>query len=148
MRMLIKVSLLLIGLLNFSSQAQYQVNHLHTDGDTMTFCAVGYGKNAKKASADAEIKVIKELLFYGVPDTQQAVPLISETEKSSYSNNRIFWDSFWSGEYQRFISRSVIARKFQKDENKQKTITLEITVNIRSLRLELERNGIIRKFGL
>jgi len=148
MKKYVLLFLMLIGVLGFECMAQYQVNHLRTSGETMTFRVVGYGKNAKKASADAEIQVMKAIIFHGVPDSQQSVPMVSETESASYSAHKNFWNVFWNGDYQRLISRSVIVRKFGKDENKQKSIALEVTVNVRALRQELERNGVIRKFGL
>lgn len=148
MRKLIILLFLVLGANLSLLHAQYQVNHLSTDGETMTFRVVGYGKNAKIASSDAETNVVKTLLFKGVPDTQQSVPIIRETEQSAYSREKAFWKSFWGGEYQNVITRSVIVRKFGKDENKQKSITLEVTVNTRALRQEMERNGVIRKFGL
>lgn len=128
--------------------AQYQVNCLSDNGDTMTFRVVGYGKNAKKASADAELSVIKALMFYGIPGTQQQVAMVPETESNAMKNHKKFLESFYDADYQNVITRSVIVRRFSKDENKQKSITLDVTVNIRALRSELERNGLIRKFGL
>ncbi|MCM1141552.1 MAG: hypothetical protein NC453_23520 [Muribaculum sp.] len=148
MRNIIILFILLVGMVTSQSFAQYQVNYLHSEGETMTFRVVGYGKNAKKASADAEINAVKGLLFKGIPNTQQSVPMIKETEQTSYSKNKSFWNAFWEGEYQNVITRSVIVRNFGKDENKQKSITLEVTVNTHALRQDLERNSIIRKFGL
>ena len=139
---------LLVGISTFKLSAQYQVNHLRTEGETMTFRVVGYGKNAKQASADAEINVLKGIIFHGIPNTQQSVPMVRETEDVSYSQHKKFWDSFWEGGYKKHITQSVIVRNFGKDENKQKSIALEVTVNIRALRGELERNGVIKKFGL
>ena len=47
------------------------------------------------------------------------------------------------------LSPSILNERSAKTiENKQKSITLDVTVNIRALRSELERNGLIRKFGL
>ncbi|MDE6491238.1 MAG: hypothetical protein K2L49_08795, partial [Muribaculaceae bacterium] len=129
-------------------RAQYQVNCLSDNGDTMTFRVVGYGKNARKASADAELSVIKALMFYGIPGTQQRVAMVSETESKAMKDHKKFLESFYKADYQHVIIRSVIVRRFSKDENKQKSITLDVTVNIRALRSELERNGLIRKFGL
>lgn len=140
--------LLLIGISTFDLSAQYQVNHLSSNGEAMTMRVVGYGKNAKKASDDAEISVLKALIFTGIPNTQQSVPMVNETEAASRSRHGKFWNNFWNGQYKNLITRSVIVRKFGKDENKQKSITLEVTVNTRALRQELERNGVIRKFGL
>lgn len=131
-----------------SSFAQYQVNCISTDGETMTFRVVGYGKNSKMASDDAEISVIKALMFEGIPNSQQHIPMVPETESTIRKKYDKELNSLFKGEYKGVIPRSVIVRKFGKDANKQKTITLDVTVNIRALRNKLERTGIIRKFGL
>lgn len=128
--------------------AQYQVNCLSDNGDTMTFRVVGYGKNAKKASADAELSVIKALMFYGIPGTQQQVAMVPETESNAMKNHKKFLESFYDcglSECDNTVGDSTAV--FQ-GRNKQKSITLDVTVNIRALRSELERNGLIRKFGL
>ena len=114
----------------------------------MTFRVVGYGKNAKIASHDAELNVIKALMFEGIPNTQQHIPMVAETESVALDKYGKSLNKFFDGEYQNEITRSVIVRKFGKDTNKQKSITLDVTVNIRALRNKLERIGVIRKFGL
>ena len=136
----------ILGCLNLN--AQYQVNYIDTNGETMTFRVVGYGKNAKIASRDAELNVIKALMFEGIPNTQQHIPMVKETETEALKKYGNSLSRFLDGEYQSEITRSVVVRKFGKDINKQKSITLEVTVNIRALRNKLEKLGIIRKFGL
>lgn len=128
--------------------AQYQVNCIATDGEIMTFRVVGYGKNAKVASKNAELNVIKALMFEGVPNSQQHIPMVLETESVAMKKYGKELTPFFDGQYQSEITRSVIVRKFGKDVNKQKSITLDVTVNIRALRNKLERIGVIRKFGL
>ncbi len=114
----------------------------------MTFRVVGYGKNAKEASRDAERSVIKALMFEGIPNTQQSIPMVAETESAAMDRNGKELKKFFDGGYQSEITGSVITRKFGKDANKQKSITLDVTVNIRALRIKLEKIGVIRKFGL
>lgn len=130
------------------SFAQNQVNCINTNGETMTFRVVGYGKNAKAASRNAELNVIKALMFEGVPNSQQHIPMVPETESVAISKYEKQLNPFFNGQYQSEITRSVIVRKFGKDANKQKSITLDVTVNIGALRNKLERIGVIRKFGL
>ena len=76
---------LLLSLLSFifgslNINAQYQVNYIDTNGETMTFRVVGYGKNAKIASRNAELNVIKALMFEGISNSQQHIPMVAETE--------------------------------------------------------------------
>lgn len=128
--------------------AQYQVNCIDTNGETMTFRVVGYGKNAKKASTNAELSVIRAIMFEGIPNTQHSIPMISETESVVFDKHGNALNRFYGGEYKNEILSSVIVRNFGKDANKLKSITLDITVNTRALRNKLEKIGIIRKFGL
>lgn len=132
----------------FSTFAQYQVNCISSSGETMTFRVVGYGKNAKKASDNAELNVIKALMFEGIPDSQQHIPMVPDTESATMKKHGKEISQLFEGDYKSVITRSVISRKFGKDANKQKSIALDVTVNIRALRNKLERMGIIKKFGL
>lgn len=143
---LLSILSIIFGCLHLS--AQYQVNCIDTNGETMTFRVVGYGKNAKVAARNAELNVIKAIMFEGVPNSQQHIPMVPETESATMEKHGKELSSFFDGQYQSEITRSVIVRKFGKDINKQKSITLDVTVNIRALRNKLEKIGIIRKFGL
>ena len=136
----------ILGCLNLN--AQYQVNYIDTNGETMTFRVVGYGKNAKGATRNAELSVIKALMFEGIPNSQQHIPMVPETESVAMNKYGDELTPFFEGQYQGEITRSVVVRQFGKDINKQKSITLDVTVNIRALRNKLERIGVIRKFGL
>lgn len=148
MKRIILLTILSIVLGCLHSFAQYQVNCIDTKGETMTFRVVGYGKNAKVASRDAEQNVIKALMFEGIPNSQQHIPMVQEPESVAMDKYGEQLNTFFDGQYQSEITRSVIVRKFGKDINKQKSITLEVTVNVRALRNKLERIGVIRKFGL
>ena len=136
----------ILGCLNLN--AQYQVKYIDTNGETMTFRVVGYGKNAKGATRNAELNVIKALMFEGIPNSQQHIPMVPETESVAMNKYGDELTPFFEGQYQGEITRSVVVRQFGKDINKQKSITLDVTVNIRALRNKLERIGVIRKFGL
>lgn len=148
MKRVIILTILSIFFGYLSSLAQYQVNCIDTNGETMTFRVVGYGKNAKVASQNAELSVIKALMFEGIPNSQQHMPMVPESEGIALEKNGKTLSKFFDGEYKSEITRSVVVRKFGKDINKQKSITLDVTVNIKALRNKLERIGIIRKFGL
>lgn len=144
----ILTGIIMCVVITFKMLAQYQVNCISTDRENMTFRVVGYGKNLKEASHDAETGVIKTLIFYGVPNSPQSVAMINRPQRQVESEYSSFFDNFYKRDYQNLINKSIIVRKFGKDENKQKNIVLDVTVNVRALRQELERNGVIRKFGL
>lgn len=128
--------------------AQYHVNYIGSNGESMTFRAVGYGKNAKIASVNAELNVIKAIMFEGIPNSQQRIPMVPEIESVAMDKHGKILNDFFNGEYQSVITQSIIVNRFGKDANKQKSITLEVTVNLMSLRNKLEKMGVIRKFGL
>lgn len=144
-RFLLWVTALLLGI--FMADAQYMVNCISETGESMTFRVVGYGKNAQKATADGELSVIKALMFHGIPDTQQSVPMVPETEDQLMKKHSKFLENFFADGYRSVVLRSVTVRKFGKDDRKQKSVGLEVTVNVRALRNELTRNGVLRKFG-
>ena len=148
MKRLFFLIILFVFLGSLNSFSQYQVNCINTNGETMTFRVVGYGKNAKVATQNAELNVIKVLMFEGVPNSQQHTPMVTETETVALDKYSKSLKNFFDGEYKTEITRSVIVRKFGKDINNQKSITLDVTVNIKALRNKLERLGVIRKFGL
>lgn len=149
MKKKILITLLAIFSMVMSLQAQYHVNYISSDGETITLRSVGYAKNAKLATSAAETSAVKALMFYGIPNTQQSRPMVEESMEQALKDHKKFLTPFFDKDgYRNVITRSVTVRKFGKDENKQKSITLDVTINVRALRTELERNGVIRKFGL
>ena len=108
---------------------------------------IGYGKNVKTASVDAENNAIKTLLFAGAQDTSYRLPFISDNKETIETNNKTFFDNLYKNDYKNFIESSVIVTAFGKDAQKRKCITMDICVRAEHLRKYLENNGIIRKFG-
>ena len=127
--------------------AQYQVSVIGSKDDTVILRSVGQGKNAKKAAADAELSAIEYVLYVGCSGTKYSMPLIQES-KNVIEERHSFFNSFKDGGYRDFIESSAIAVPFGKNGLKQKSITLDIGIRVKQLREYLEKNGIIRKFGL
>lgn len=146
MKRLIYYFILLVSA--FEIQAQYNVTMVSSKNGIITLRCVGYGKNAAKASKDAEISAIKALLFYGVADSQYRIALIQKPQIEVENNNKKFFEGLYNDEYKNFIESSAIVTPFGKNSLKQKCVTLDVVIRVSQLRLYLERNGIIRKFGL
>lgn len=146
---LIRFTLALIMILGTTNiRAQYHVNLIGEHGDEITLRVVGYGKNGKKATEDAELNVIKALIFNGIANSRRTVPMINNPEKEVTSLHQEYFSNLYAISYKNFISASKTIIPFGKNDIKQKCITIDVTVNVRALRNNLEQNGIIRKFGL
>lgn len=59
-----------------------------------------------------------------------------------------YFNDFYDGGYRRFVVSSEMLTKLKKDASKRKSMTVDVTVNVMALREDLEKNGVIRKFGL
>jgi hypothetical protein len=132
-----------------SASAQYNVKYISSDGDLVKMRCVGYANKAKEAVVDAELSAVKMVLFQGVSgEPRFSSPLISVTEREAVHENKKYFNDFYDGGYKRFVVSSEILTKLKKDASKRKSMTMDVTVNVRTLREDLERNGVIRKFGL
>jgi len=147
MKYLILLSVFLVGM-SSKCLAQYQVNYQSSPNNTVTLRSVGYANNKKKALLNAELSAIKAILFQGVDNARNSTAIISETESEATKKHEKYFNDFYDNGYKRFIASSEIVQPFSKDVNKRKNIVMDITVKVRALREDLERNGIIRKFGI
>lgn len=138
---------ILIGI-SIGCWAQYQVNYQSSTSNTITLRSVGYAKNKNLALINAELSALKAILFQGIDNAHNSKAMIPETESKIVKKNKSYFNSFYKGDYKRFISSSEVVQPFSKDINKRKNIVADITVKVRALREDLERNGIIRKFGI
>lgn len=129
------------------ASAQYQVNYISSTNTSITVRSVGYAKNKKLALIDAELAALRAVLFQGIDEAPNKTALIPGTEEKEMKQHKDYWDSFYYGRYREFISNSEIVQPFAKDINKRKNIVIDVTIKIRALREDLEKNGIIRKFG-
>lgn len=132
----------------FEISAQYSATLINQTKESVTLRCVGYGKKIVKAHTDAELSAIKTLLFVGVSGTQCSVPLIQEERTSVETRFKKFFETFYDENYKDFVETSVIVTPFGKNSLKQKCITLDVCIRVSQLRTCLEKNGIIRKFGL
>lgn len=146
MKKLILFLIMLIGLSDVS--AQYNVTVVNSTKDVITVRCLGYGKKASVASKDAELSAIKALLFVGIANSKYNVPLIQDIESDVEFKNQRFFEDFYNEGYRNFIESSVVVTPFGKNSLKQKCITIDVSVRVVQMRAYLEKNGIIRKFGL
>lgn len=115
---------------------------------TVTIRSTGYGKSKGEAISSAEQNAIEQLLFRGMPESQQASPLVSIDEASVKSHNKRYFDELLTeGRHKTFILSSVPVSNFIKHDQAKRNITVDVRINLPALRSDLEAHGIIRKFG-
>ena len=118
------------------------------DTETITLRCSGVGTTKVKAIENAELYAIETILFRGVPNTQQKVPLVNIDEKTAKSQNAKYFSELLDEErYKTFILSSVTTSELSHKKGNKKTITVDVKVNVRALRTDLERADVIRKFG-
>lgn len=106
----------------------------------------GIGNSEGEAIYNGELKMIKTLLFQGIPDTNYSLPLINESEENVMNNNPSYFERFYTDKYKNFIvSNQVLSNTKSKGVH---VLRMEIVVNTSALRRDLEQNNVIRKFGL
>lgn len=131
-----------------TADAQYQSNVILSTNTSVKIRCTGYAKSKKKALAEAELAAVKAVLFHGIDNTQSQTALIPITEKEAVKQYKSYFNALYSGNYRDFISSSEVVIPFSKDINKRKNIVVDVTVKVRVLRENLEKNGVIRRFGL
>jgi len=136
---------------NLKAQKPYeyetQVNFLQKETQgTMTVRSIGKAKKLKDAVMQAEVNVFDVMLYRGLPETDVSTPLISDESEAKAVNPNYFQQFFDGFGYKKFIMSSVESSPVTKKKGVH-SATLDIKVNIKALRKDLENNGIIRKFG-
>ena len=147
MKRIILFAVFILGIVS-TACAQYQTNVLSSTNTAVKLRCTGYAKNKKKALAEAELAAIKAVLFHGIDNTQSQTALIPTTEQEAMKKHKSYFNNLYSGGYRDLISSSEIVQPFSKDTNKRKNIVVDVTVKVRVLREDLEKNGVIRRFGL
>lgn len=109
----------------------------------ITVKSSGAGKSAEQAKRAAEKSAISTLLFRGFPESSQKAPLVGyQEEEITGKHSRYFRQLYKQERYLSFLTSSQPVSRYAN-----KALTVEVSINLRALRTDLEENGIIRKFG-
>lgn len=147
---LLKKTIICCSILVLSScqslQKVYNCHCREANADKMVLRTTGYGSTERNAELDACRYAIEQILFRGIPDSEQHNPLISTNEQEVQTRNSgYFKELFDKGRYASFISSAPIIESGVKRGTHW--VVCDVTVNLRALRSDLENNKIIRKFG-
>lgn len=127
--------------------SQNTVNFISETKDDITVSVLVYAKNERTASADSKLYAINTLLFRGISNSSCNRPMVGTNEEEIKNKHSNYFDSFYNNRYITFITSAIAKSKLAKDETKRKCMLFEITIQKHSLKMDLENNGIIRKFG-
>lgn len=122
-----------------------EVTFVNDTQGTMTVSSVGYGNSNSAALRDAEIRTFDNLLFRGIANSQQNQPMVSDEAASKKSNSSFYDDLFGEG-YKKYLVSSDVTSRYRKGG--KAGVKAAIQINVQSLRTALEKEGVVRKFGL
>ena len=106
----------------------------------------GKGKNKQTAIEDAQYKAFEIIMFKGIPGTDLNVPLIAN-ETEAKSKFKKYFDELKKSRFKGFIININVTSEFLKKSKGAKNISIQTEINYKALRLDLEQNQVIRKFG-
>ena len=111
----------------------------------ITYFVVTSGKNRSDAMKNASMKVFENIFYIGTPGSINNLPMLDGSRNQTQSFFLKFVDN---EQYKPFVT-SITETSYSNTDNITKAVKLEtkMVVNIECLRRNLEREGIIRKFG-
>ena len=125
----------------------YNAVGIHDDANSITLRSNGYGKTEADAIADAGRYAVEQLLFRGIPNSNQRTPLIGTDEASAKRHYETYLNDLFNNE--RYLSFLTLTTPIDSGKERGTYWTVaDITINLRALRMDLEQAGVIRKFGL
>lgn len=129
-----------------TSYAREYVEYISDDRDAIILRSSAYGKNIEEAMSNAELAAVKTLLFRGIPNSNSSRGMLAGVNEQDIqrTHSQYFNELFNNKRYRSFIVSSTPITLYDKKNN---NITINIKVNTRALRLDLEQSNIIRKFG-
>jgi len=126
-----------------------EVNFLSESTGIISVRSIGYGKNKAEAIDNAEINAIDVLLFRGLPESTQKDPIIGINSDEIKSKNKDYFENFYvAKQYKSFIMSALpTTEDLIKNKGGKKSIAVDVKINVKALRMDLENKNIIRKFG-
>ena len=128
-----------------------EVNFIGKDNQgTINLRSIGYAEkwdNLEDAKTDAEENAFNSILFRGIPGTDVENAMIGLNEQEIKSKHSDYFKSFFVDKrYKTFLMSSNPITPITS-KNGYKKITVDLKINIQSLRRDLEQNKVIRGFG-
>ncbi len=107
-----------------------------------------YGIKKKNFIDQTTVEALKRVLFRGVEGTKFNRPLVGQDEDRLLKEHSDYFNTLFSKRASSFVNMFVPQVVGKKDDTGKKIWIADVTVNVKALREDLEKHGIIRKFGL
>lgn len=138
------IAFLFLGILSQLAYSQ-NISCVSDTNETLTCVVTVTGIKEKKAVASAESALRYALFFRGIPDSKHCKqPLVGTDESFAANHPKYFKEMFDDDRFASFITNT----DFISYTKKNKISVVSFTVNIKALRLDLEGQGVKRRFGL
>lgn len=121
-----------------------------TSPGLVTIESIGYGANENLAEINAYTSAFRNILFKGLPDFLPLKRPLVDNEENAKANHPAYFNFFFEERgYMQFVTKqNSITHLGKADDKKNKSVKRSFVVNFESLRKDLEKNGVIKKFGL
>ena len=122
-----------------------EVMCVENDSRLVTVTSLHHGSSSDQAQMFAERNALENLLFKGIAGCYE-VPIVAD-EQASMQTHKAFYDWLITGrEYERYITDRTA--KLASSTGGLVTIDMTITFDVQALRKEMEKQGVIKKFGI
>ncbi len=116
------------------------------DRMTISLLSEGQAETLDKAVGFAERNAIENLLFKGIPNSNQEKPLIKNESMAKRDNPDFFTTFVTNRGYQEFVTNSTVEDDYLN--GKIHFVKQKIVFDLTNLKKHLQAQGISRKFGL
>ncbi len=122
-----------------------EVKCVENDSRLVTVSSLHHGSSGAQAQMFAERNALENLLFKGIAGCYE-VPIVAD-EQASMQTHKAFYDWLITGrEYERYITDRTANPA--SSSGGLVTINMTITFDVQALRKEMEKQGVIKKFGI
>jgi hypothetical protein len=123
------------------------VSYIKSEGNEVIILkADEYGKTKDLATLSAEKNAIKQLIFEGVSGSPINDPMSPDGRKLMEQHPDYFNQLFEKNGFRKFVTCSELISSEIVDRKTYHN-TVKVCIAYRNLRLDMEKNGVIKKFG-
>ena len=135
-----------ISTVNIPFERSGMVECIEKDRTTITLSSTALA-NEKNAGHEYAIRnAFENLLFKGIPNSNQEKPLIGNESKSRQEHEAFYYSLFQDKEYRKFIIDNYIKKSYKSKSGVN--VNSVIKVDLQSFKNHLEQEKVTRKFGL
>lgn len=123
-----------------------EVEMIESEPSTITVVSRSYAETKAKAIAYAERNALENILYRGIPGSSQESPMIADEQAAQRSHGQILQRLILDGLYSQFVIQSYVDQSVPS--GKGVSVGQVVKFDLNALRKYLEKEGVIRTFGL